>query len=48
VTLEPRRKQVDTEIAILEMTSIRENGMDEYWLQDYIWNNPSCLGLGDV
>ena len=30
------------------MTSIRENGMDEYWLQDYIWNNPSCLGLGDV
>ncbi len=37
-----------TEIATLEMTSIRENGMDEYWLQDYIWNNPSCLGLGDL
>jgi len=39
---------MNTEIATLEMTSIRENGMDEYWLQDYIWNNPSCLGLGDL
>ena len=39
---------MDTEITTLEMTSIRENGMDEYWLQDYIWNNPSCLGLGDL
>ena len=39
---------METEIQTLELTSIRDNGRDEYWLQDYIWNNPSCLGLGDI
>ncbi|MBL3591787.1 MAG: hypothetical protein JMN24_18720 [gamma proteobacterium endosymbiont of Lamellibrachia anaximandri] len=39
---------MDTEIKTLELTSIREQDRDEYWLQEYIWNNPSCLGLGDL
>jgi len=39
---------MDTEITTLELTSIRDSGRDEYWLQEYIWNNPSCLGLGDL
>lgn len=39
---------MNKEIQTLELTSIRDNGFDEYWLQDYIWNNPSCLGLGDL
>ena len=39
---------METEVQTLELTSIRENGRDEYWLQDYVWNNPSCLGHGDL
>ncbi len=35
-------------IETLELTSIRNHGLDEYWLQDYICKNPSCLGLGDL
>jgi hypothetical protein len=27
---------------------IRECGYDEYWLQDQIYANPSCLGLGEL
>ena len=37
-----------TEIDTLELVAIRNQGFDEYWLQEYIWNNPSCLGLGDL
>jgi hypothetical protein len=28
--------------------SIREAGKDEYWLQDQIYENPNCLGLGEL
>lgn len=28
--------------------SIREAGKDEYWLQDQIFDNPNCLGLGEL
>jgi hypothetical protein len=28
--------------------SIREAGKDEYWLQNQIYDNPSCLGLGEL
>ncbi len=28
--------------------SIREAGFNEYWLQDQIYENPACLGLGDL
>jgi len=28
--------------------SIREAGKDEYWLQDQIYDNPNCLGLGEL
>ncbi len=35
-------------IPIAHTLSIRECGFDEYWLQDQIYNNPSCLGLGDL
>jgi hypothetical protein len=35
-------------IAIASQVSIREAGFDEYWLQDQIFDNPSCLGLGEL
>ena len=28
--------------------SIREAGKDEYWLQDQIYDNPNCIGLGEL
>jgi len=31
-----------------EKISIRSVALDEYWLQDQIWNNPSLLNLGDL
>ena len=36
------------DIPIAEKLSIRECGFDEYWLQDQIFNNPTCLGLGEI
>ena len=36
------------EIPIAKVISIREAGLDEYWLQAQIWENPTCLGLGDL
>lgn len=36
------------EIPIASTISIRESGFDEYWLQDQIYENPACLGLGDL
>ncbi len=36
------------EIPIAVVQGIREAGFDEYWLQDQIYDNPSCLGLGDL
>jgi hypothetical protein len=36
------------DIPIASTVSIRESGLDEYWLQDQIYENPSCLGLGDL
>jgi hypothetical protein len=36
------------EISFTERMSIREAGLDEYWLQDQIVENPACLGLGEL
>lgn len=36
------------EIQIAQSLSIRDAGLDEYWLQDQIYENPACLGLGDL
>lgn len=36
------------DISIASTISIRQAGFDEYWLQDQIYENPSCLGLGDL
>jgi hypothetical protein len=36
------------EIPIAATVSIREAGFDEYWLRDQIYENPTCLGLGDI
>lgn len=36
------------EIPIAQSVSIREAGLDEYWLQDQIFENPVCLGLGEL
>lgn len=37
-----------TDIKTLELISIRDQKLDEYWLQDYICQDPACLGLGDL
>lgn len=36
------------DISIASTVGIRESGLDEYWLQDQIYENPTCLGLGDL
>lgn len=36
------------EIEILSPLSLRKAGLDEYWLQKKIYDNPACLGLGDL
>ena len=36
------------EISTLTKLSIKDAGHDEKWLQDYIYDNPSCLNLGDL
>jgi len=36
------------EIEIAQSLSIRDVGLDEYWLQDQIVENPACLGLGEL
>lgn len=35
-------------LPIANTLSLRECGYDEYWLQDQIFNNPNCLGLGEL
>ncbi len=35
-------------IPIASQLSIREAGFDEVWLQTQIYDNPSCLGLGEL
>jgi hypothetical protein len=39
---------MNDEISIAQSIPIREAGFDEYWLQDQIFENPACLGLGDL
>ena len=36
------------QIPIAQTIPIREAGLDEYWLQDQVAENPGCLGLGDL
>ncbi len=36
------------EIPISKTLSIKECGYDEVWLQNQIWENPSCLQLGEL
>jgi hypothetical protein len=35
-------------VQIASIIRIREAGFDEYWLQDQIYENPVCLGLGEL
>jgi hypothetical protein len=37
-----------SEIPVSQTVSISSVGKDEFWLQEQIWANPSCLGLGDL
>ena len=37
-----------SDIPIANRLSIRECGLDEYWLQNQIYENPNCLGLGEL
>lgn len=42
-------KRDDTkDIEIAQPVSIREAGLDEYWLQDQIVENPACLHIGEL
>ena len=34
------------DIELAKAITIREAGLDEYWLQDQIADNPGCLGSG--
>jgi hypothetical protein len=36
------------EIPIAKTISIHDAGFDEYWLQDQIYENPTCLKLGEL
>jgi len=36
------------QINFAKSVSIREAGKDEYWLQDQIYENPGCLGQGEL
>ena len=38
----------EIEIEIARSISIRDAGLDEYWLQKQIADNPVCLGLGEL
>ena len=42
------QNKIENKIETLELVSMRDHGLDEYKLQEYIWNNPTCLGLGDL
>lgn len=37
-----------TPLSLAQQISIRDAGFDEYWLQDQIYQNPNCLGLGEL
>jgi hypothetical protein len=39
---------MSNDIEILQPTPIRDANLDEYWLQDQIFENPECLGLGEL
>lgn len=36
------------DVSIASTVSIKDAGFDEYWLQKQIYDNPTCLGLGDL
>ena len=36
------------EVQLAQQLAIREAGYDESWLQDQIYENPACLGLGEL
>ena len=36
------------DVEIAQSVSIRDAGLDEYWLQDQIFENPTCLDLGQL
>ncbi|MCL4855582.1 MAG: hypothetical protein KJZ78_29810, partial [Bryobacteraceae bacterium] len=36
------------QVHIAQSLSLREAGFDEYWLQQQIFDNPVCLGLGEL
>jgi len=35
-------------IELASRLSLRDAGYDEYWLQDQVYQNPECLGLGEL
>lgn len=43
-----REGVMDDDVEIAQPMSIRDAGLDEYWLQDQISENPSCLRLGEL
>ena len=39
---------MENNIPVGQAVSIREAGLNEFWLQEQICENPGCLGLGDL
>ncbi len=36
------------QVQLAQQLAIRDAGYDEAWLQDHIYENPACLGLGEL
>ncbi len=41
-------ESVPMEIPISETVTLSSLGLNEAWLQEQIWENPACIGLGDI
>src|SRR5262245_44145840 len=42
------QRPMPDDVEILQSIPIRDANLDEYWLQDQIFANPECLGLGEL
>ncbi len=44
----PTETQQADALSLARIRPLRDTGRDEYWLQEFIYNDPSVLGLGDL
>ena len=48
ILFDDRSGQILVDIPISETVSLASMGLNEAWLQEQIWDNPTCIGLGDL